>query len=538
MDDSSLYILQDVPGKGKGLVARKNISKGTRILSEQPVITTPERQLSVTLLKSHISQQVDSLTEDQRRSFLSMHNLYPFENTAEQNLGIIRTNSLPIEAGGIGGGIFLEACRINHSCDNNTQKNWNKRIEKHTVYALRDIPEGEEITVYYLGLDASRKIRQQRLQDKFGFLCSCRMCSLNTAESEKSDRRLKRIDLLDDLIGKQGMAENFSQGMLRHVDELVQLYNKQGPGDAGLSRAYIDAAQVAIANGDLARGRAFAEMAVEVYRTAHGSDSDEVLQYTPMAQNPASHPIFGISKHWTTSPGEVSLQPDSDGYEDWLWRREPRNMPPQLGEITSLRNREIFPSFSDLSESNMSFYSYSEETEEPGRHWCFLGEITGSATMHHLELEMKDVDEKSLPLHFNTDSLGRELRGDQIRTGYTVAVLYAKRHRFTFGDPGIKHVNPELLKVCRLISQIGIFSGVLTSSAITQVFPISLAKLLELSDRVQQFSSEEDGVRTCHGCSKKAASLNRCGKCALFWYCDNVRPRSLTILEIRLTSPC
>jgi hypothetical protein len=213
-------------------------------------------------------------------------------------------------------------------------------------------------------------------------------------------------------------------------------------------------------------------------------------------------------------------------------------MPPQLGEKTSLRNREVFPSFSDLSDSNMSFYSYSEETKEPGRHWCFLGEITGSATMHHLELEMKDVDEKSLPLHFNTDSLGRELRGDQIRTGYTVAVLYAKRHRFTFGDPGIKHVNPELLKVHRLISQIGIFPGVLTSSAITQVFPISLAKLLELSDRVQQFSSEEDGVRTCHGCSKKAASLNRCGKCALFWYCDNVRPRSLTVLEIRLTSPC
>ena len=36
-----LYALRDVPGKGKGLVAIEKISKGTRILSEEPVITIP-----------------------------------------------------------------------------------------------------------------------------------------------------------------------------------------------------------------------------------------------------------------------------------------------------------------------------------------------------------------------------------------------------------------------------------------------------------------------------------------------------------------
>jgi hypothetical protein len=38
---NSLYALQDVPGKGKGLVAIEKISKGTRILSEKPIITVP-----------------------------------------------------------------------------------------------------------------------------------------------------------------------------------------------------------------------------------------------------------------------------------------------------------------------------------------------------------------------------------------------------------------------------------------------------------------------------------------------------------------
>jgi hypothetical protein len=35
---NSMYALQDVPRRGKGLVAIEKISKGTRILSEEAVI--------------------------------------------------------------------------------------------------------------------------------------------------------------------------------------------------------------------------------------------------------------------------------------------------------------------------------------------------------------------------------------------------------------------------------------------------------------------------------------------------------------------
>ncbi|KAF1828517.1 hypothetical protein BDW02DRAFT_615361 [Decorospora gaudefroyi] len=268
-----MYALRDVLGRGKGLVAIENIPKGTRILSEKPIITMPEDQGEDEWLKSHISQQVDSLTEHLRKSFLSMHNLYPYQNLAEQALGIVKTNGLPVEANGIGGAVFLEACRINHAGDNNAQKNWNQSIKRHTVHALRDISKGDEITIYYLGRDSSREIRQRKLQDKFGFLCSCRLCSLPTEQSQENDRRLERVDQLDDLIGYDGMRLKFSLQTLRYVDERIRLYNEQGPGDSGLPRAYLDAAQITIAHGDLARGRIFAERAVEGWRTAHGSDS-------------------------------------------------------------------------------------------------------------------------------------------------------------------------------------------------------------------------------------------------------------------------
>jgi hypothetical protein len=52
------------------------------------------------------------------------------------------------------------------------------------------------------------------------------MCSLLLKESEKNDKRLKRIDQLDDLIGYDGMRMIFSLQTLRYVEELVRLYNE------------------------------------------------------------------------------------------------------------------------------------------------------------------------------------------------------------------------------------------------------------------------------------------------------------------------
>jgi hypothetical protein len=445
-----MYALRDVPGKGKGLVAIETITKGTRILSEQPVITIPERPQDDEWLTRHVCEQVDALDEKQRHSFLSMHNLYLSQNIAEQFLGIIRTNSLPIECNGIGGGIFLEACHINHACDNNAQKNWNESIKQHTVHALRDIPKGEEITIYYLGLDSSRAVRQRKLQDKFGFTCCCRLCSLPMEESQKNDERLERIDELDDLIGRDGMQMKFSLQTLRYVDERVRLYNEIGPGNSGLPRAYLDAAQTAIANGDLARGRIFAERAVEGWRTASGSDSKEVVEHSPLARNPTQLQLYGLSMKWKTSADEVPQGLDTESFEDWLWRREkPRKTEP-LGQLMDLRNSDIFPAFSGLPTRNSGdsrFYEIVNGTYQPLRRWCFLGEIVSSATLHHLELELADTNDKKIPLHFNTDGRGSELPPAHIQKGHTVAVLYAQRHVFMYGDPGIRHEDPKMLKV-------------------------------------------------------------------------------------------
>jgi hypothetical protein len=83
-------------------------------------------------------------------------------------------------------------------------------------------------------------------------------------QSQEYDRKLDEILRLDSLIGRAGIIGIMSALLqnLRYIDQQIRLYNKLGSNDNGLPRAFFDAAQIAIANGDLARAQIFAERAV------------------------------------------------------------------------------------------------------------------------------------------------------------------------------------------------------------------------------------------------------------------------------------
>ncbi|KAI0115498.1 heterokaryon incompatibility protein-domain-containing protein [Nemania sp. FL0031] len=406
LEGAGMYALQDVPGKGKGLVAIQKISKGTRILSEEPIITIARNRLNGERPQISIYQQVASLNEHQQRAFLSMHNIHPYEDAAERYLGIFKTNSLPAEAVGDTGAIFLEACRINHACDNNAQKNWNEKIKRHTVHALRDIDEGEEITITYLGPLKNRRARQKALQEKFGFTCLCHLCSLPPEQSQESDRRLEEIHRLDGVIDQLGI-EGILVSPLRtllYFDQQVHLYRDQGREDVGFAQAFVNAAQLAIANGDLARGRIFAERAASVWKTTVGDDDTQAIKHGALAQDPSKYELHGVSTKWKTKVDEVPQGLEPSDFEDWLWRREKPN------GLGNLRRRENFPGFIDLPDENdidLEFYTSSNTgSYRPRRHWCFLGEIVDFATLIRLQMEIKDVDGTTIPLYFYTGGRG------------------------------------------------------------------------------------------------------------------------------------
>ncbi|OAF98576.1 SET domain-containing protein [Paraphaeosphaeria sporulosa] len=318
-----IYAVEHIPGKGRGVVALTDITKGTRVMSEKPIITISQNITSIQQLRTCILDQVSSLSKYDRQEFFSMANVYGGINPLETWYGILRTNALPMGPNLDTGGIFLQACRINHACDGNAVHCWNENLNQLTIHAIRDIRKGEEITISYLATLRNRQARQDELLHNFGFLCACQLCCLPLGESKCNDAALDRIHAIDDIIEKRGIKGLVkpAQKMLSYVDEQVRIWKKTTIAEGGLTRAYPDAFQIAVANGDLARARVFAERCLRLYETSLGNDSPDVAEYGAFVVNPATHKYYGMSTKWATTVDEIPYSLDTQSFEDWLWRR-------------------------------------------------------------------------------------------------------------------------------------------------------------------------------------------------------------------------
>ncbi|UKZ68134.1 uncharacterized protein TrAtP1_009170 [Trichoderma atroviride] len=135
--DIALFEVQDIPGKGRGLVARFNISKGTRIICEKPLLTAGP--MPPNKLESFLTKELKEMSKTSQRQFLSLHNNHRGKNLFS---GIFRTNALPCGSGSRIGGVYPTACFINHSCIPNAHNNWNSEQEHETIHAIRPIERG------------------------------------------------------------------------------------------------------------------------------------------------------------------------------------------------------------------------------------------------------------------------------------------------------------------------------------------------------------------------------------------------------------
>ncbi len=145
--------------------------------------------------------------------------------------------------------------RINHACLPNCQHTWNASIGEETIHTVRDIAQGEEITISYSHTDPFESRRGH--QKNFGFDCTCSLYSLPATERVLSDNRLEEVQHLD---GAHLMLH--PQQYLQKVHTLIQLLEVEQISDARLPRAYYDALQTVIAHGDQARAKVFAKRAM------------------------------------------------------------------------------------------------------------------------------------------------------------------------------------------------------------------------------------------------------------------------------------
>ncbi len=91
--------------------------------------------------------------------------------------------------------------------------------------------------------------------------------------------------------------------------------------DARLPRAYYDAFQTAIAHGDQARAKTFAERAYAARLCCEGKDSPATLQMKLLAESSKSHRLFGMSKKWRQNETRISKGLEDEEFEKWVWRQ-------------------------------------------------------------------------------------------------------------------------------------------------------------------------------------------------------------------------
>lgn len=161
--DIPTFDIKEIPGKGRGLIARFSISKGTRILCEKPLLTAgavPPGQLELVL-----ATKLKALPKASQRQILSLHNNFPGRSPFSS---IFKTNALPCGPDSPIGGVYPTICLINHSCIANSHNNWDSKAEHETIYAIRPIEAGEEITIPYDD-EGPSNVRRDSLKRSFGF---------------------------------------------------------------------------------------------------------------------------------------------------------------------------------------------------------------------------------------------------------------------------------------------------------------------------------------------------------------------------------
>ncbi|KUI66561.1 SET domain-containing protein 5 [Cytospora mali] len=314
--DIPLFEVKEILGKGKGLVARFNISKGTQLLCEKPLLTVasgPPNQLELML-----AAKLKGLDKPKQRQFFSLHNNFPGKFTFS---GIVRTNALPCGPASNVGGVYPTICLINHSCLPNAHNSWDSNREHETIYAIRPIRAGEEITIAYdHGGPASA--RRAFLKEAFGFDCDCSICTLPPAELQASDDRRLLIQRLDDEIGDPFRMAARPGESLRNCHSLLKALEEEFDGhtEGHSARTYYDAFQICITHGDQARASVFAEKAYKARVICEGEDSPETQRSKSFSLKPSEHRSFGqCSTNWRTTRNMVPKGLNMVEFEKWLF---------------------------------------------------------------------------------------------------------------------------------------------------------------------------------------------------------------------------
>ena len=209
---------------------------------------------------------------------------------------------------------------MNHSCRPNAQHSWNEKLQREVVHAVREIREGDELTLSYSAGGPST-VRKKEMKTYFGFDCACEVCSLPSEKLQASDARRKRAMELDEAIGNPKRVKQTPELALDDCHSLLEIYYEEQVFDLRLPRLYYDAFQICAMHGDEARASVFARRSREARTVCEGPESMEVEDLKKVEMDPSSFQNFGTTRKWKTTNEDVPATLGTEYFERWLWKK-------------------------------------------------------------------------------------------------------------------------------------------------------------------------------------------------------------------------
>jgi SET domain len=317
------FKIQQIPGKGNGLIATQDLFRGTKIISESPLLNTFKGDQ-----ESLTDEKIETLARDQGVSDRDWQTFRGFYTRFDQGeVGDLcgrfisgSFNFKHMHAAELGM-VFLNISRITHSCSPNSIYSFNEEKNEGRLYVVKHIQKGEEITICYsAGSSVPLEQRRAQLMLERRFNCLCELCSKNGAELEGSRKRLQQIDHLVSAT-KQSLESNGigrrPVECLRKIFLRIKYLNEEGIRDTRESQCYRDAYDVVAYQGNIVRAREFIKLYTQAQIDCFGKDSVEFGEVIKLANVAIAKRGKNFSKKRRDNSDLSGIKISQ--YEAWLW---------------------------------------------------------------------------------------------------------------------------------------------------------------------------------------------------------------------------
>ncbi|KAH7716697.1 TPR domain protein [Aphelenchoides avenae] len=224
----------DIPGKGKGIVATRDIKKGTLLLVSKAFAIATSFNGLLNAIEEKLGRQPERIAEVAGLYYgCERHAATPRESDGKIVIDrnrlvlICSYNTFQIEPFSdapeprADQGIWILPSFFNHSCLENAGRTFYGDVM--TVFALADVKQGEELTLSYVPLMDSYEHRKSGIA-AYDVVCDCRLCELDREDPRCKEREQLAEGTVEKFMERPHSAQEAIPVLTRVMDQISESY--------------------------------------------------------------------------------------------------------------------------------------------------------------------------------------------------------------------------------------------------------------------------------------------------------------------------